>query len=117
MFMLPYLCCGLPGLVEKGIDFNVTRNAFIKKHESILQRSQDNLFQQPLPACTTTSSPFEIPHVEGKQNCGSEENNDEEDIPDCLYNRLKNAELVTAERAHHTVLADKILAFRAFLHF
>jgi hypothetical protein len=28
------------GLVEKGIDFNVTRNAFIKKHESILQRSQ-----------------------------------------------------------------------------
>jgi hypothetical protein len=31
---------GLLGLVEKGIDFNVTRNAFIKKHESILQRSQ-----------------------------------------------------------------------------
>jgi hypothetical protein len=30
----------LPGLVEKGIDFNVTRNAFIEKHESILQRSQ-----------------------------------------------------------------------------
>jgi hypothetical protein len=28
------------GLVEKGIDFNVTWNAFIKKHESILQRSQ-----------------------------------------------------------------------------
>jgi len=34
------LWCRHLGLVEKGIDFNVTWNAFIKKHESILQRSQ-----------------------------------------------------------------------------
>jgi hypothetical protein len=32
------------GLVEKGIDFNVTRNAFIKKHESILGFRIDSHF-------------------------------------------------------------------------
>jgi hypothetical protein len=45
---------GWKGLLKKGVGFGVTRNAFIKKHESILQRSQ--AFRGPAylatsPAC------------------------------------------------------------------